>query len=98
MKTTSLTYVCTPTGASVPLGDPSATIHFQRTGFIGQGGTTWRVSDIQKGRYLFHRFDFSCYVPEEKLDGAKLFLKLVQMEEVAHWERDLMAYGHAQAA
>jgi len=97
MKTSNPTYVCTPTGASLPLGDPAAAVHFQRTGFIGQGGTTWRVSDIKKRRYLFHRFDFSCYIPEETLDGAKLYKKLIQMEEVAHWESELI-HGQAQAA
>ncbi len=98
MKTTGPTHVCSSTGASLPLGHGDASIHFMRTGFIGQGGTTWRVSDITHRRHLSHRFDFSCYVPEEKLDGAKLYQKLLQMEEVAHWESDLMAHGQAQAA
>ncbi len=66
MKTTGPTHVCSSLGASLPLGDPAASIHFMRTGFIGQGGTTWRVSDIKHRRHLSHRFDFSCYVPEEK--------------------------------
>jgi hypothetical protein len=98
MKTTGPTHVCSSTGANLPLGHGDAVIHFMRTGFLDNGGTTWRVSDIQHRRHLSHRFDFSCYVPEEKLDGAKLYQKLRQMEEVALWESDLMAHGQAQAA
>ncbi len=89
MTTSGPTHVCSPTGVALPLGHADAALHFMRTGFIHPGGTTWRVSDIRHRRHLFHRFDFSCYLDESKIDGASLFKKLKQMEEIAEWEGEL---------
>lgn len=89
----SHTFVTSAAGGALPLLHASATVHFERTGFINVGGlvgTTWRASNIQ-GRSLRHRADFNCYTPETEIDGAVLFRAMVQQERVARWEEALRA-------